>query len=425
MISAGSRELMYELLALASAGACGEQIRMTVNDWAAVYRLAHEHNVLPLFACALLKSPDLPCPRDIREYALGVLRDTSSVNTIRRQRILHLIQELNSSGFDVKILKGYAAARYYAYPESRDSVDTDIWIHEDQEAAIYAFFEAKGFRNEERSLTSHHGICTHKQYGKIEVHTNLYDEIIEDVWFKGMDGNEFVQNPYEKISVPDGEFVTLGATDQFIFLTLHMIKHFIEGGLSIRMMLDVVLHYIHRKRDIDLERYWNIMEELHYTEVVKAVLQIMSCYAGFGEAALTGMEETDQANVELILDDLVLGGYMGCWEQESRFESGMEYNRLLLMKTKSSLQYKAYMFWWKIRSGYKLMFSSPQYLRDKYTFLKEFPFLFPFIWVYQMIAFPVKKVKSGVLKRDIRCEKQETNDRVKQRIDLFKKLGML
>lgn len=420
-----SRLLFCDLLALVSAGARGEPISITVNEWEPMLRLAHEHNVLPLFACALLRSPDLPCPESIREYALNVMRNSASVNTIRRKRVLRLLGEMETAGFDVKLLKGYTVARYYAFPESRDSVDTDIWIREDQEVDVYAFFEKKGFQTEERSLTSHHGICQHKKYGKIEVHTRLYDEIVEDVWFKGIGSNDFVRDNFEKESTPDGEYATLGATDQLIFLTLHMIKHFIDGGLSIRMMLDVALHYTKRSMEIDTVRFWSLMNELRYAGLVSTVLVTMSQYAGFDESVFAGIRERNLECVGMLLDDLMSGGYMGIKEQDVRLESGMEYNRQLLLKDKNTLQYNAYMLWWKIRSGFKFMFPSTKYLRQKYSVLEEKPVLMPVLWLYQMIAFPIKKVKNGVLKRDIRRGENHMNEESKQRIELFRKLGML
>lgn len=420
-----SRRLLCDLIALVSAGARGEQTSINVNDWESMLRLAHEHNVLPLLACALLRSPDLLCPESIREYALNMMRNSASINTIRRQRVFRLLGEMVTAGFDVKLLKGYVVARYYAFPESRDSVDTDIWIREEQEAAVHAFFEKTGFQTEERSLTGHHGICQHKKYGKIEVHTRLYDEIVEDVWFKGIGSNDFIRDNFEKVSTPDGEYVTLGATDQLIFLTLHMIKHFIDGGLSIRMMLDVALHYTKRSKDIDTARFWGLMDELCYAGLVSTVLMAMSQYAGFDESVFVGIRETNSECVDMLLDDLMLGGYMGVKEQDIRRESGMEYNRQLLLKGKSTLQYKAYMLWWKIRSGIKFMFPSAKFLRQKYSVLEEKPVLFPVLWLYQMIAFPVNKVKKGVLKRDIRREKNDMNEESKRRIELFRKLGML
>ena len=107
-----------DLIEVASAGAQGKVINLEINDWAIMFRLAHEHNVVPLLACALLHSPNQSCPDDMREYMLNVMRNASSANTIRRQRIFYLLNELDKEGFMARLLKGYSAARHYAYPES-------------------------------------------------------------------------------------------------------------------------------------------------------------------------------------------------------------------------------------------------------------------------------------------------------------------
>ena len=124
-----------DLIAVVASGARGKEATRVVNDWTTMFRLAHEHNVVPLLG-----------PGDMREHVLNVMRNISSVNTIRKQRIFHLLNELEYEGYAVKLLKGYSAARHYAYPECRDSVDTDIWINPEQEGDICAYLDKKGFQ---------------------------------------------------------------------------------------------------------------------------------------------------------------------------------------------------------------------------------------------------------------------------------------
>lgn len=413
-----------DLIAVAAAGAQGKELNLVINDWDRMFRLAHEHNVVPLLGCALLHSPNQSCPDDMQAYVLNVMRNASSANTIRRQRIFYLLNELDKEGFTVRLLKGYSTARHYAYPECRDSVDTDIWIDPAQEDDVCAYFEQKNFQILERSLTSHHSICQHKRYGKIEVHAKLYDEIVEKVWFGGMDERVFVREPFEVIETSDGKYVTFGATDQLLFLTLHMIKHFIEGGLSIRMMLDLALHYAKCKEHVDSARYWNTLKQLHYAELINSVLWIMIKHGGFVETDFPKLAEYVQEHVELLLCDLAYGGYMGV-KESSRHESGMEYNRQLLLKQKSPLQYKMYMLGWKMRSGLKYMLPSVKFMQKQYSVLKKVPWLLPFAWAYQMISFPVVKIGQGVLKRDIRHSEDNLNESAKRRLEMFKQLGMI
>ena len=246
-----------------------------------------------------------------------------------------------------------------------------------------------------------------------------------DIEIRLINENEFVQEEFEVIDTQDGKYVTLGATDQLIFLTLHMIKHFIEGGLSIRMMLDIALHYTQRHADIDFQRYWVLMKELHYADLVSSVLWIMSWFAGFDVLLVDGIRTKNPEDVQLLLDDLITGGYMGSKEQGYRIESAMEYNRQLLIKEKSMLQYRGYMLCWKIRSGYRYIFPSAKYLRQKYSILEKVPVLLPCVWLYQAITFTVEKLRSGALKRDIRNGEKDMNECIKRRVDMFKKLGML
>lgn len=413
-----------DLIEIAAAGAQGKALHLEVDDWTGMFRLAHEHHVVPLLACALLHSPNQSCPDKMRDYVLNVMKNVSSANIIREQRIVHLLDELEKAGFAIRLLKGYAAARYYAYPECRDSVDTDIWIDPQQENDLCAYLAQKGFQMVERSLTSHHSICQHERYGKIEVHAKLYDEIVENIWFDGLDEKDFIQEPFEVVEISDGKCVTLGATDQLLFLTLHMIKHFIIGGLSIRMMIDLALHYAKRKEEIDFTRYWNTLDQLHYAELVSSVLWIMIQHGGFSEADFPNIAACMPAHMERLLRDLELGGYMGI-KESSRYESSMEYNRQLLLKHKSRLQYKLYMLGWKMRSGYKHIFPSVQFMQNKYRLLKKVPQLLPFFRLYQMVSYPIKKIRQGVLKRDIRHSEDDLNDVARRRLEMFKQLNMI
>ena len=46
---------MADLIEIA-AGARGKELQLEVNDWAGMFRVAHEHKFVPLLACSLLYS---------------------------------------------------------------------------------------------------------------------------------------------------------------------------------------------------------------------------------------------------------------------------------------------------------------------------------------------------------------------------------
>lgn len=416
---------MQTLIRLVVAGSRGEEINDLQVDWSLVFPLAAEQHVQPLVACALLHSPEMECPAELREYLLNAMRAESSVNLIRRQRIMQLLTEMKDAGIVTKVLKGYAVSSCYTHPECRGSVDTDLLIDVKQEEAAIALLESKGFHVSIRGATSHHSVCQHKKYGMLELHVTLYAELIRDVWYGAVSEADLVQESCLESMDEYGQFVTLGYTDHLIFLTLHMIKHFILEGLTLRMMLDLALYFSQYRDLIDIERYWCIMNKLKYSRLVNCVLWSMIIHGGFDTAAFPGIMSYAPEEMQLILDDLIQGGYLGVKEKDDRHKSGMEYNRQMLLKEKNQWQYALFMIHWKVKSGLNAMFPSFHKLRRKYPCAERNWLLLPFIWVYHVCSFPIQNRHKIAPGRDIQWDGHSENTIVHKRLELFRQLDML
>lgn len=418
-------DVLAKCIQLASAGARGDVISDHTVCWNEVISTAYEQNVLSLVSCALLLSPELACPEQLKENLLNTMRNVSVKNSIRCQRVLHLVSEIEAVGIPVQILKGYSISRLYAYPESRDAVDSDLLVSSAHESEVYRLLEEKGFSVKARRLTANEGVCEHEKYGKIEVHVGLYPEITENVWKNLVDVGDFIKEKPIYINEQRGSFHTLGHTDQLLFLTLHMAKHFVESGLTIRMMLDIALHFAKHKSEINLDRYWSIIRKLNYDSLVNGIFWIMIEYGGFQVDSFPGISSKVSAHIALILRDLEEGGYMGAKELEERHDSGMEYNRQLLLKRKNGVRYWLYMLSWKLRSGANYMFPSYAMLKKIYPIVERYPLLVPVMWAYQTVSFPIKKLHSGVLHRDIRNNHSSMHAVSHRRMEMFRRLDML
>lgn len=323
------------------------------------------------------------------------------------------------------MLKGLSIVRLYAYPESREAIDTDLLIDPKQEKAIYAFLCQRDFTVKGRRATANDGICTHPKYGKIEIHTNLYPELTETAWKDFVAPEDLQSEPWICVHELDGSFNTLGHTDQLVFLTLHMVKHFVESGLSIRMMLDTALHFSRFQQEINVQRFWHTMHALKCDGCVSAILWIMIRYGGFQVTDFPGIGEVVPESMDGILRDLEMGGYMGAKAMQERHESGMEYYRRMILDNRSSVRYWCYMLSWKVRSGSGNMFPSYQRLKTMYPCIEHNLCIAPAVWLFQMVRYPVSKIQAGVLRRDIRSERSAISSESEQRVALFEKLGML
>ena len=283
----------------------------------------------------------------------------------------------------------------------------------------------QGFSVEPRWKNGHHAVCHHPSLGCVELHVILYDEIVEEVWFGKMDGSEFVIQPHLHIESEDGKYYTLGYTDHFVFLALHMIKHFIISGLTAQMMMDVALYFKKHKAEIDVDRFWNTINSLHYDKLLNSILWAMVRYCGFSKDDLPGICAEAPEQVDMILSDLEEGGWMGYTDKEAREEGWHEYNRQILIEKKSKLQYWLYMLRWKMDMYVSAMFPTKKTLAKQYPYVHKYPILMPWAWLHRLIFRGSRAVKKGALTAYIVTDESKVSAAGKDRVQMFRKLKML
>lgn len=268
-------------------------------------------------------------------------------------------------------------------------------------------------------------MCRHPQLGCVELHVMLYDEIVGNVWFGGMDGREFVREPAIKISTQEGGYCTLGYTDHLIFLMLHLIKHFILRGMSLRMMLDVALFFSHNAERIDSVRFWQTMQDLSYETIAQSILRAMVLYCGIDAASIPGLHEACPEQVSMIMDDLESGGWLGQIDKKSREEGWFEYNRQLLMRNRNRAQYLTFMLWWKKDIYLRALFPSRERLATQYPSVKKSAIVIPFVWLYRIVFRSWRAVKKGALTASIVTDEDKISALGQKRVQMFKQLKMM
>lgn len=413
-----------QMLKLAAIGATGHAMDMSGEDidWQKVLDAAKRQKVEYLVAYALKRNPQLLCPSEIRDPLLKEARTIMFSNAVHKRGIFQLLEDMEAAGIPAVLLKGYAIADCYALPESRMCGDADIWINPKDEDRACEFMKEQGFTVEPRWKNGHHAVCNHPILGCVELHVMLYDEIVEDVWFGKMDGSEFVVEHYLQINSEDGKYQTLGYTDHFIFLALHMIKHFILSGLTVQMMLDVALYFKRHAAQIDTERVWNTINSLHYGKLFNCILWATIRYCGFKQDDFPGVCEDPPEQVEEILSDLEDGGWMGWQDKSAREEGWQEYNRQVLMENRSRLQYFLYMQRWKYC---KALFPRREALAKKYPYVQKSVLLIPVAWLHRLVFRGGKAVKNGALTSYIVTDEQKVSAAGKTRVKMFRKLEMM
>lgn len=419
-------QIFRQMIVLSASGASGKAICLSDTiDWPQVICYSQEQYVLPLIGCALLHNPDVVCPEELREQLINAVRESSSQNLVRRIRLVQLLAQMEAAGLTVRLIKGYAVADCYRYSECRDSTDIDILICEEQETQVYAFLKEQGFQITPRGKADHHAVGLHPKLGKVEVHVHLYNELVRDVWFQNISKEELLTESTVAISRNGESYQTLGYTDHLVFLTLHMVKHFIRSGMNVRMMIDVAQFFAVYKSKIDVERYWHILQALHYDTMLSCVFSIMIDTGCFTQSdfPMLPKEESSDGN-SWILWDMESGGNMGIKERK-RILNTYEYTRQMLLHRKKPWQYFLYMLKHKLRSGWHQIFPPKNELAILYPAVTRVGFLYPVFRIHRMFAYPLEKIRSGVLKEQIRTDASQLPQEAQRRMEMFKALNML
>ncbi|MHB1153397.1 MAG: nucleotidyltransferase domain-containing protein [Eubacteriales bacterium] len=396
-----------------------------VVDFSKIISLAKSHTIYAVVAYAIKKSNIVSCPIEIYKQIEQDIRSVFICTFEKNKKIIELINKLYEVKINAVLLKGLVVSNLYHIPELRPSGDTDIYIGREYEVKACNLLHDNGFTINPRNEIAHHAVCYHPKIGCVELHAVLYDEIVEDIWFNNMDGNEFVTEPYEYVLTENGNYYTLGKTDHLIFLSLHMIKHFIISGLSLRMIMDTALFFSEYKNDINVNRFWYIINSLSYSYLYSTLMEIAVLYFNFSQINFPGKLSVDKNDCILILDDLENGGFLGLKDKEERDKGWFEYNRTIYIQNRSKDTYKTYMFKWSFKSIIKNIFISPNSMRLKYSYLKKKPLLIPIAWIHHMFSKFYKKVIRGKISMNHIKNEESLGEIGKRRVEMFRKLRIM
>lgn len=416
------------LMYLLSCGAKGTKASNPTYDvdFNKVLSLAKEQSVYHTVLYALKLMDNCVLPDSELEVLLLKLKNDAITAYIQRFRVITLLESFEEAGIGVVLLKGYVVASLYALPDSRISGDVDIYVAPEDEKRAQQLLKQNGFNVTSRDKRSHHCLCDHPEIGHLELHVKFYDKIIEDVWFDEKDSHDFVKQPYALVTTDEGSYYTLGKTDNLTFLALHMIKHFIESGMSLRLIMDFCLFFYTNKNDVDLLRFWSTIEKLNYKYLIEVILSISVKYFGFNHNVVhSNINEVDENDINVILNDLETGGFLGVKESDTRDEGWHEYNRVKFIRNKDEKNYKFYMFLWNANGYVKALFPARKYLAKRFSYVKKSVFFVPIAWIHRFFTRGLLYMSNEKLLAFTVNGENDLNDTAKKRVELFKQMKMM
>ena len=202
------------------------------NLYGFAIKIAEEQDLLPMFANAVFQS-GISVPPKVFDRLLSSA--ATSVSRYENQKMcLDEVSDIfEKNGIDYLTMKGTEIRRFYPSPEMRTSSDIDILIRKKDVSRADELLREAGYK-----LT--HGGPHDTSYlspanAHIEVHYQLFDEGLDfyedfaDIWDRAIPAGD---NEHHFIMTPD---------DAYIYIVVHMLKHFKNSNAGARNILDVYL----------------------------------------------------------------------------------------------------------------------------------------------------------------------------------------
>lgn len=259
---------------------------LTIEEVNEVIRLAAFQGTGPLVYDQLLKMPDLEISAELRMQ----MKQQCIMSMMQQQVMMPILSKawtaLEEADIHPALLKGLALAQYYPQPHLRQWGDIDLYVGQKQyhkACAVLrdAFPEAK-HPAEEFEFLKHYNFV----FGNtvLEMHRvsmsfahprdRRYYERLEEQYLT-KDGPTF-EIEGMKITTPEETF-------NVFFTFLHAWHHFVETGMNMKQLCDVIV-LLHAKHDaIDKERLQEMLTKLHLMEVWQLFMYIIVHHLGIAQ----------------------------------------------------------------------------------------------------------------------------------------------
>ena len=417
-------EYLIHLYTCGSKGICATPPNKTI-DWEKLVSIAINQSITYTVAMAIKKS-HTGCPSRIKYRLISSLRGAAIKNSIKTDRILELVNRMKNAGIDVIIIKGIDVARYYANPECRVSSDTDLLIKPEDEQKAIKFLKNEGFNVKLRIKTNNHSVGVHPELGMIELHVTLLPDFFKKEVLKKWD---FEDNLFEnKVEVLFYKlpYYSLNYTENLMFLTHHMIKHFMFNGISLRMIMDNALYSKNNIEKIDKQQYKNALKETRYYYVMQLLFGVAVKYFGFSKTDFPIEPIICNEDISMILDDLEEGGWQGKNNENERIDCWYVYGRKRTIEKKNKSKSINNLNKEFIVGSIATLFLPLENMQEKYPVLNKHQWLYVFCSFHRILVRGPKFLqKSKLISKHFFMDESDLSQAGKQRIEMFRKLKLM
>lgn len=349
--------------------ACGNGQRpLQAPDWRQLADWARSQSLTALFYTGASQYAEFQaCDAAERARLQRETITTVAAQAQRTRRFWEAYQSMLAAGFRPLVLKGIVCRSLYGdLADYRPSCDEDFYLPPEQAEKCRTTLEQSGWQ-----LTSHAASLTRADQLQeiafddttgvlhLELHPTLFGTNRPDLlqatnWFYG------AQKRAVPMSLSGQTLYTLHPTDHYLYLFLHLAKHFRGKGVGVRQVMDLAKFQAAYRQDINWNTVYKAVGQLSSPELYNDAMSIARKLGFAAEGTGPGVDPQ-----KLLLDSLE-GGIYG--HDRAGNDTGVLIN--------AALQYPG--ITQRVRH---LFFPSAEQLFESRPYLVKKPWLLPAAWL--------------------------------------------
>lgn len=391
-----------------------EPSELSSHDWASVFDVAKKQNLFPFIYDVATNYPSFTefDSSNPRYFAFATAAMTMQMQ--KTEKFVELYQAFLSAGIAPITMKGIICRSLYGgRADFRPSGDEDILIEKKDYAKAVEVLESCGYHREKQpdkamKVVQEVTFNSSSEVGEptltVELHLNPFGtantlrESMND-WFR------IIFQSNETVVIRDTPVRTMTPTDHFLFLVLHAFKHFIGGGLGVRIMLDVLLFEEKYGDRIDWVYIDKALNESGASGFLADLISIGNEYLGFHLA-----QKAESVSPQELLDDMFRTGTFGNTTATDRTAE-----RIVSDAVQKDGKDKG-----KLTSCFRLLFPSWKTWMSWKPYLSDKPWLLPVEWVKRVVRYFRRETSTSNLN-----EIDKSYEVAKDRLALLKKYGVM
>ncbi len=269
-------------------------------------------------------------------------------------------------------LKGCLIKEMYPHIAYREMSDLDILIDEKNAVTVRKAMETLGYECPE------FGRLVDDSYFKGHyMHVEMHYRLMSEYHFEKLDWpypkDSFLLEPWNKAVKSSGHEYRYQFTDEdfYVYMIVHLAKHFYTSGCGIRQFLD--LYYLSQNTHADRERIYRELDKYGLKEFCVKAERIADCWMH--------MKEMDPDLIEME-EEIFSSGVFGTKRK------GMQ-QQLDRINEKSGAFIRLRYFW-------NRLFPSVRFMEIYYPVLHKHQWLLPFFWIVRIVTRGIFKIPQGI-----------------------------